>query len=60
MLKYLECKDWIDDRGLEDEDWVKDRGLRQNQKRGAVLSYYLRIQFESDRIHLILMKLISA
>jgi len=28
MLQYVNCSDWIDDRGLEDEDWVKDRGLR--------------------------------
>jgi len=28
MFKYINCKDWIDDRDLEDEEWVKDRGLR--------------------------------
>ncbi len=29
MYKYINCSDWIDDRGLQDEDWVKDRGLRK-------------------------------
>jgi hypothetical protein len=28
MVYYIDCKDWIDDRGLEDEDWVHDRDLR--------------------------------